>query len=477
MVMRYRVAPSGRLARMGFTLIELLVVISIIGVLASLILPGIMAARKAARRTQCLNNMKNIGVAMVETASALRRFPASGRIDNQFAQGAYVGTNSDMGVLLTSLGNMTTVGAYASTSGGTSAGAYYGMRYSWVRDIISRLERSDIADNWDTGPSSAYGAYLSTTAPTGKRPPMGSGSSVTGLQVEKGLSQTELKILVCPEDITSVASQGNLSYVVNGGVTPHPSLFPDWTVVFSTAVSAGDASFIETNLFRMGLMYVEDLSGRLQAGLNRSAPTLRHTIDSVKDGTSTTILMTENINAGYQQAGSAQLLSPLNGTFFLSNAEVNWACPHPANTSFFLQSPIAGAVTQVAGTQGIIVRNDGLSVYDYSQANLRGATTGGINGDTSGVAEGRFPYPNSLHAGGVNTLFCDGTVRFLAETIDSKVWARLVTPDGGRIQGPAVASPPAGTTRWTANRNFEDTLAPNQGNRQLPLNESEAGGG
>jgi prepilin-type N-terminal cleavage/methylation domain-containing protein/prepilin-type processing-associated H-X9-DG protein len=146
----------------AFTLVELLVVIAIIGILVALLLPAIQAAREAARRSGCSNNLKNLGLAALNHHDVMKHFPVSN--GSAYADESPVGTNTGAG---------------------------------WILNMLPQIEEQVLSDQFKAG-GGFEGVFWDGAGRT-KAAGNGIASFKNGIYCTQ-LMQTQLQVLRCPSD-------------------------------------------------------------------------------------------------------------------------------------------------------------------------------------------------------------------------------------------------------------------------------------
>lgn len=352
-----RLRPPAR--RSAFTLVELLVVIAIIGILIALLLPAVQAAREAARRTQCNNNLKQIGLALHNYHDVHKKFPP-----------------------------------------GMTGGLGSGDKLSTILFLLPFIEQTAVHDEvaasgFNQPPAANYAPYK---------------AMIGGL--------------LCPSDAfasDNVAlgddanGAGNASYVFSRGDD-----YFDYQTTNLGGQGNNNFDIPQRGLFGRG------------GNINFAA---------IIDGTSNTIAVSETLKSNNKDVkdGRRGVARPPAG----NETSLAWS---PADClAMKVGDALTNGVTSNRGNRWIDGRFVGTGFTTITPPNTVGCSS--HNGNSHW---GLIP-PSSLHPGGVNACFADGSVHFISDTIETAnltqmnadvkgmspygVWGALGSRNGGEPTG------------------------------------------
>jgi len=360
--------------RRGFTLIELLVVIAIIAVLIALLLPAVQAAREAARRAQCVNNLKQMGLG----------------IHN------YISINNCFPPLFT---NFNTLGG-ASGAGPNIANPEGPWPLGWAVAILPNMEQTQLFN-------AANYSYGAQDAPN------------------RTVAFAKVNTYICPsETLTNGPWPGVPSFINYAANVGGPA---------SIAMFSGPIVTMTNNSF--------STSGWGNNGYTGSVG-----VQSVSDGTSNTALFSEKL-IGIQTPSSGGVTPGSTFAkrviFQISSITVNPDTGGPAQATSFYQACKSIPSTTVAsganywngacwsGSHAGTLR---FNAYDHVNT-PNGYSCQDGNAQAPGDVTDAITA-SSFHAGGVNVGMCDGSVRFVKDTVNYQTWWAI----GSRSLGEVISS-------------------------------------
>jgi len=357
----------------GFTLIELLVVIAIIAVLIALLLPAVQSAREAARRAQCVNNLKQIGLAVHNFESTNSEFPPG------LGQPALLNPAG--------MGLGTRVGVQALILPYLEQSALYGT-FNLSLHVNNSLEN-------DTARTQQVSAFLC--------PSDGKGARMAGTATNAASKGAGM-------------GQGNY-YGSNGATSSQMFNMP--------AASYPNA---ETNTAFVGIFNITLNTTAPQPTASAPSPDYRKvtnktTIATITDGTSNTAMFSETRISTLPYPGApAATPGEINRVYL-----VGWS---PATDNYVPPASCLTSTSTISYRGMQYYRGDipQLCYYTHTQT----PNTRNVDCGDSGFA-GAHVAARSYHSGGVNTLFCDGSVKFIKDSVNIQTWRALGTRAGGEV--------------------------------------------
>jgi len=364
----------------AFTLIELLVVIAIIAVLIGLLLPAVQKVREAASRLSCANNLKQLGMAMMNFESTYNCLPTSG-------EGVGPGANS------------------------TSAGSTNFDGISFFTAILPYVEQEAAAKQVNTGSLhyTATGSYTGTVNPY----------------------QTVIKSFVCPGNPTALvsgvdaASYGTCDYMP----IAYSDIDPD------TGVRNGTLAFKKTGMLTITGTFAAGASATVAAAKMNGG----RKITGITDGGSNTIGIFEDVGRGNAAWGTdlGKTDYAYGGT---QRSIARWAEPDGSNgvsgpAYDDLGAANAGTSSSATPPTTALTATGTISKWINQNNYPVGGPTTGSTCTWSKNNCGPNDEPFSFHTGVCGAVFGDGHVAFISDKVGFKTLKALVTADAGDVVG------------------------------------------